>query len=69
MNFPFMKMKKQFLGLYWDVHWVIYYRYSHPELSQGNLLLVRFEKKTEGFAFKQKFTEKYFMQILKAEKA
>ena len=33
-----------------------------------NLLLLRFEKKLEVFAFRQKFTEKYFMQILNAKK-
>ena len=32
-----------------------------------NLLLLKFEKKLE--AFRQKFTEKYFMQILNAENA
>ena len=36
---------------------------------RGNLLLLRFEKKLEVFAFRQKFMEKYFMQILNAEKA
>ena len=33
-----------------------------------NLLLLRFEKKLEVFAFWQKFTKKLFMQILNAEK-
>ena len=33
-----------------------------------NLLLLKFEKKLEAFPFRQKFTEKYFMQILNAEK-
>ena len=36
---------------------------------RGNLLLLRFEKKLEVFAFRQKFTIKYFMLILNAEKA
>ena len=31
-------------------------------------MLLRFEKKLEVFAFRQKFIEKYFMQILNAEK-
>ena len=35
----------------------------------GYLLLLRFEKKLKVFAFRQKFTEKYFMQILNAVKA
>ena len=35
---------------------------------RGNFLLLRFEKKLEVFAFRQKFIEKYFMQILNAEK-
>ena len=33
-----------------------------------SVLLLRFEKKWEVFAFRQKFMEKYFMQILNAEK-
>jgi hypothetical protein len=33
------------------------------------LLLLKFEKKLEAFALRQKFTEKYFMEILNAEKA
>ena len=33
------------------------------------LLLLRFEKKLKVFAFRQKSTEKYFMQILNGEKA
>ena len=36
---------------------------------RGIFLLLRFEKKLEVFAFRQKFMEKYFMQILNAEKA
>ena len=35
---------------------------------RGNPLLLRFEKKLKDFAFRQKFIEKYFMQILNAEK-
>ena len=35
---------------------------------RGNLLLLRFEKKLEVFAFRKKFTEKYFMKILNSEK-
>ena len=37
--------------------------------QRGYLLLLRFEKKLKVFAFRQKFTEKYFMQILNVEKA
>ena len=33
------------------------------------LLLLIFEKKLKFFAFRQKFTEKYLMQILNAVKA
>ena len=36
---------------------------------RGNLLLLRFEKKLEVLAFRQKSKKKYFMQILNAEKA
>ena len=36
---------------------------------RGNLMVLRCEKKLEVFAFRQKFTKKYFMQILNAEKA
>ena len=35
---------------------------------RGNLLLLRFEKKLEVFAFRQTFIQKYFMQISNAEK-
>ena len=35
---------------------------------RGYLLLLRVEKKFKFFAFRQKFTEKYSMQILNAEK-
>ena len=34
-----------------------------------NLLLLKFEQRLKAFAFRQKFTEKYFVQILNAEKA
>ena len=70
MNFPLLKMKKkqQFLGLYWDVHWVIYYRYSHPELSQGNLLLLRFEK-NRSFCFQTKIHRKIFYANFKCWKS
>ena len=37
--------------------------------QKGYLLLLRFEKKLKDFAFRQKFTEKYSIQILNAEKA
>ena len=43
-------------------------KYSHPELSQG-IFVLRFEKKLKIFALRQKFMEKYFMQILNAVKA
>ena len=36
---------------------------------RGNLLLLKFEKKLEVFAFRQTFKTKYFMQILNAEKS
>ena len=36
---------------------------------RGYLLLLRFEKKSKVFAFRQKFTEKYSTQILNAEKS
>ena len=36
---------------------------------RGYLLLLRFEKKSKVFAFRQKILEKYFMQILDAVKA
>ena len=35
---------------------------------RGDFLLLRFEKKLGVFAFRQKIMEKYFMQILNAEK-
>ena len=35
---------------------------------RGNFLLLRFEKKLEVFAFRQKFMEKFFIQFLNAEK-
>ena len=44
-----------FWGLCWHVPWVIYHKYSHPELSQENLLQLRFEMKLKFFAFRQKF--------------
>ena len=36
---------------------------------RGYLLLLIFEKKLKVFVFRQKFTEKYFIQILNAKKA
>ena len=35
---------------------------------RGNFLLLRFEMKLEVFAFRQKFMEKYLMQVSNAEK-
>ena len=60
--------KKQLLCLYWHVQWAIYHKYSHLNYHRGYLFLLRFEKKLTFFDFRQKFKEKYFMQILNAEK-
>ena len=70
MNFPLMKIKKQTIFRFKLTSSLSYlHKYSHPELSQGNFLLLRFEKKLEVFAFRQKFKENYFMQISNAEEA
>ena len=61
--------KKVSLFLHTDLFQAeMFHHHDFKKWFSLKIMLLGFEKKLEVFAFRQKFTKKYFMQILNAEK-